>query len=163
MKRLLILLVALAMLAVCSSCSDQDGPADPGRSVGSVNSLPGSGSGLAGTWQFISGDTGNASMTLYSDGSCSITTRNDEVDNGTWHATGKTLRVVGTIEGRFFYADSLVGFYTLSGDELRLTRPVVDGKQSPTDVVLTRSRPEGSLQQGGSSGSADLLAGSWHL
>ncbi|MEE0914829.1 MAG: leucine-rich repeat protein [Ruminococcus sp.] len=106
---------------------------------------------LVGTWYRVSGKTTVDTVTLYSDGTCSV-----DNESGTWTVVDNTLKILGSYGGKFWDEDSLVGEYEVSNDTLTIYNATIDQVNTTESIVLSKS-PEKSndtsklyyLEQGG--------------
>ncbi|MBQ6421086.1 MAG: hypothetical protein IJK02_08450 [Clostridia bacterium] len=140
-KKFMVLLLVVCLLFSLSSCFFIAGKRSGSSSGGIFSS---STKNLVGSWQLVDGRTDIIAMTLYSDGTCTVTDGNEQhrtdyrVDTGTWEVTDNTLKILGPYGGQFFTTDNLIGAYSVSKTELRFITPIVDGEQSATDIVFQR-------------------------
>ena len=94
---------------------------------------------IVGTWEKIEGDTDIVALTIFSDGTCSVTNKKSKVETGSWEISDGILKVLGPYGGQFWDTGNLVGTFEISGNELSFVSPVIDGEQSSTDVIFKKT------------------------
>ena len=88
---------------------------------------------LVGEWKLESlSDYKLEKITLYEDKTCSV---NGEM--GTWKIDGDKLFILGSYEGRFSNADSIVGNYTCDDDVLKIFAHI-DGRDAIENLVYKK-------------------------
>lgn len=99
MKKVITFVLVICMAACLASCASSDKKK------------------LVGHWELESGIINVKSMTLSSNGSCSISGE----EGGRWSISGNKFEIRGPFGGMFVSHDAFAGTYKLNGDTLTIT------------------------------------------